>query len=389
MVLESVNEKIGILYLTPLAPPYGGLANQTALLLDSDIFHSKCTTTVVRSNTQRTNEDPAKSKNINLTHFFSLLKNVSTNSKSPQCSIIFLRTNGDISFLRDMLIAVFSSIMYKKPLVVHLHASRLGFWSFTNVESLAQTNLSFIRKITAKLGYKFSAMLLNRASSFSQLSNEISTYYREIGFKEADFVIPNATVAQKVDFDKKKKNSILFVGRLSEEKGILDLLNALKLIKNSSWEINLLGSTTNEKDQKAIENIMSEHPNKNHIFFNGVVTGIKKWEFFLKSSILVIPSYLEVFPNVLLEGMTTGNAIISTNVGEVKSIINQNGTILVESANPEQLAKQIENLFAYPDRVKSMGKANLDHSSQYHIDRVASLFLKSINTALDSFEKKH
>jgi glycosyltransferase involved in cell wall biosynthesis len=383
------NHRINVLFITPCTPPFGGLANQTTVLLDSNLFSSKYSVTKIRSNTVQSSEDPSNKRSTVHNSFFSLPVHAYKALISQHYSIIVVRANGDISFIRDMLIAVTASIWFRKPLVVHLHASRLGFWSFTSCESLKRNHRGFFPRLGELLGYRLAALLLKRSHSFSQLTESIDTFYMKLGFKKADFLIPNATIPQTVHFSNKDKNSILFVGRLSEEKGILDLLEALKEVKETSWTMNILGSSANSKDQEHIDRIMARHPFRNRVYFRGLVTGEHKWEFYRKSSIVVLPSYLEVFPNVLLEAMTTGNAIISSNVGEVESIVPSQGGSLISPGNIEELTQKLSFLLNNSELVRKMGMANLEYSSNYHAEHIAELFSGSISFALDKFNNTH
>ena len=128
---------------------------------------------------------------------------------------------------------------------------------------------------------------------------------------------------------------VLFVGRNERRKGIYELNRAIKLlnIKNKDLEFHFLGNIP-QADKIRTERIK--------IVYHGVVTeGFKKQKIYDSCDILICPSFSEGMPNVILEAMSRGLAIIATDVGAISEMVCPLNGVLLEDNNPETISTSI------------------------------------------------
>jgi glycosyltransferase involved in cell wall biosynthesis len=136
---------------------------------------------------------------------------------------------------------------------------------------------------------------------------------------------------------------MIYVGRISKDKGLIDLIESLASIDRKrfgKWELWLVG--------KGSESFMREFRNRANQLglrdrikeFGAVHKGMA--DYYRKSDLFVLPSYLEGMPISLLESMACGTPPLVTNVGGVKEVINdgENGFV-VSKGNSTQLANKI------------------------------------------------
>lgn len=117
-----------------------------------------------------------------------------------------------------------------------------------------------------------------------------------------------------------KKRKFVFIGRYERRKGIEELNQALKdLIHTPDFEMHFIGPIPKLKQ------IVSDI-----IFYHGSVSDADTMKMLLRScDLLICPSYSEGMPNVILEAMASGLAIIATDVGAVNLMVSrENGRIL-------------------------------------------------------------
>lgn len=117
--------------------------------------------------------------------------------------------------------------------------------------------------------------------------------------------------------------NILFMGWMQVEKGVHDLFDALMKIELPNYKINMyyLG----DGNQRSVLQNRVHQENKSeslNFYFPGWVYGSDKLNYLKSTDIFVLPSYAEGMPNSLMEAMATGIACISTNVGAVPDLIN-------------------------------------------------------------------
>lgn len=149
------------------------------------------------------------------------------------------------------------------------------------------------------------------------------------------------TVASNQDLPR-IKNQILFTGHVVKTKGVLELLEACSSIDNILLKLvghitpNMLSEIQSiyGSDTSWLE-ICGELP------YNDVIKEM------LMCDIFVLPTYTEGFPNVILESMAAGCAIISTPVGAIPQMLNEDECgkygVLVEAQNAQQLHNAIIN----------------------------------------------
>ncbi|NLM42904.1 MAG: glycosyltransferase family 4 protein [Clostridiales bacterium] len=132
---------------------------------------------------------------------------------------------------------------------------------------------------------------------------------------------------------------VLFVGRFSWEKGIFDLIKVVGEIRNGI-KLTLVGDGILRKD---IERHISQHSLEDIVDIYGYVAwGEKLFRLIRQHDILVLPSYSEGLPLVLLEAMSMGVPIVASQVGGIPEIVKDeyNG-LLFEPKNTKELKQKI------------------------------------------------
>ena len=107
-----------------------------------------------------------------------------------------------------------------------------------------------------------------------------------------------------------RKNTILFLGRLGEEKGLLDLLSAWKLVAHDGWTLKLAGPDW-RGHKKALEAKIVDDDIID-VVFTGNADSEAKDELYREASLFVLPSPMENFSLVVLEALSYGVPVIAT-----------------------------------------------------------------------------
>jgi len=144
------------------------------------------------------------------------------------------------------------------------------------------------------------------------------------------------------------------VGRLSPEKGVEVFLQAFKKAINQIP--NLRGIIIGDGQEKErLINFCSENGLKDKVIFTGYQNNIAN--FYQMMDLLVLPSFSEGLPNVVLEAMAFKIPVISTSVGGAPEIITdgQNG-LLIPPGNPEIMAEKIIGLMSSDGHLKEIGE---------------------------------
>ena len=151
---------------------------------------------------------------------------------------------------------------------------------------------------------------------------------------------------------------LLFVGSLNKRKGIIDLLQALSELDDPEITLDICGGKVDDSIRKEFDLLCDELGDR--IRFNGYVAGDRKRELFEESNVIVLPSYGEGMPIVLMEAMATGCGIIATNVGCIPEIVTSQNGILIAPGNVKELCGAIRLLKENRQRLKQIEKSNFE-----------------------------
>ena len=144
----------------------------------------------------------------------------------------------------------------------------------------------------------------------------------------------------------------IYVGRLSREKGIFDLLRVASLLPRVDF---LLVGEVLEEARAAIDaapfNVRSLGP----VSRNEVIESL------FRSDMFVFPSHREGFPNAVLEAMAAGLPVVGTRVGEIGEMIAEgDGGVLVSPGDVPALVGAVDRLAADSTLGRQMGAFNRD-----------------------------
>jgi glycogen synthase len=222
-------------------------------------------------------------------------------------------------WLASMLVAPAA----RKPIVLTLHGSgTAGRFEDLNVMAKAP---------------RLAGRLLRRARVVIGVSEQLANAARGAGARDARW-IPNGVEIPPEVGEEADPPGVLFVGRLSEEKGVRDLVQAtdgLNLVVAGDGPLrglvpNALGFVPHAEAQRLIG----------------------------RAAVVVLPSHREGLPMVLLEAMANGRAIVATPVGGIPSLIKDGVTgLLVPIGDPDALREAITRLLGDPGLRRKLGTA--------------------------------
>ena len=166
---------------------------------------------------------------------------------------------------------------------------------------------------------------------------------------------------------RRSNTGVLFLGWFIPAKGVYDLVDAFSILLDEGYDVQLdfYGTKEKEKLRRYISAKSLEHAIKVHGWINGN-----------ESTMLVLPSYSEGVPNVILEAMATQTPIIATHVGGLKEILRDEENALIAKVNdPYDLSEKIKFFLENPEvRKLIVNKAFQDVVEKYDIQVVKNDF---------------
>jgi len=153
---------------------------------------------------------------------------------------------------------------------------------------------------------------------------------------------------QTIDYDK-RPNMVGYLGRLSNEKGVVNFVQSFPGIKLKDPSIHFfIGGEGVLREQ--LMKMVSSQDMENSVTFSEWIPHDKLPFYLNQFKLLVLPSYTEGLPNVMLEAMTCGTPVLATPVGSIPDIIihEKTGFILPDNS-PESIKDSIIKGLNYPD----------------------------------------
>ena len=142
---------------------------------------------------------------------------------------------------------------------------------------------------------------------------------------------------------------VLAVGRLSREKAQIDLISAFKLMRDNNPQLKSKVVIVGDGPERAtLAAAVRSCGFEKDVVFAGQQSEVRPY--YAMAEVFVLPSHSEGSPNVLLEAMAAGVAIVATTVGGVPEMIEDNqSALLVPANNPSGLSAAISRLLTDDD----------------------------------------
>lgn len=213
------------------------------------------------------------------------------------------------------------------------------------------TSAKGFKKLIAKIIEIIYSILLSGNSINLIVQNQTDYDY----FKNKDVQNLNLILGSGVDTNYFKqidepshgKNNVSLIGRMLWDKGIGEFVEAIKLLPKTLREQTnfFLVGMQDKGNLMSIERSQLEEWNRDGVQWVGHQKDVKTW--IENSNIVVLPSYREGLPKVLIEALSCGRAIITTDVpGCREVVVHEENGLLVPAKNSVELSKALMKLLS-------------------------------------------
>lgn len=333
----SKNKKILIIGQTP--PPYGGQALMIQSLLNYrfpnvEFIH-------IRLNFSKDFNEMGKFKFYKFTALIKTILLAWIYRFKYNVRILYYGPAGPnkMAMYRDMLLLISIRFLFKK-VIFHSHAGG---------SSLLYKDLNPISKYFYRIAF-FKPNIIIKLTKYSHGDEDILK-------AKKIFIIPNGITDEfKINGygnqRKDKKDQIinlLYTGAIYEERGIIELVEAVNLLKKKDYKIclKIIGIFIDSKFSNDINNLIEKYKLEDFIQFLGTKIGKDKWDIFYKSDIFCFPTKVpsETFGIVLIEAMQFKIPIVASKWNGIPYVIDDKSDgLLTNPSDYVDIANKIEIL---------------------------------------------
>jgi glycosyltransferase involved in cell wall biosynthesis len=250
--------------------------------------------------------------------------------------------------------------------ILHTHDFKSDWWGWLLRKH--RPNLSLVTTLhgwvtmgnfRVRLYYQMGKLPLYFFDQIIGVNGEIVRSLRRIGVPQEKMVIIHNAIdsniyrRQAAKHNDGEKWTIGYIGRLSNEKGVEDLIQAfVKLSKDERiGKLLIAGEGPRFEDLRLL---VSELNLFNQVEFLGYVDSKA---FFSRVDIFVNPTLREGLPNTILESMSMQTAVIATKVGGVGDLLKHGQTgLIIPTRNPDKICEMVNVLLDSPSEYHKVTK---------------------------------
>ena len=334
-----------ILFILHLPPPIRGAAMMGKYIQESELINSSFDCFCINLATAGSLSDIGHVSLEKLLKYLLLLRYISHVVKEIRPELVYITPNaGGKAFFKDFIVVQMLKSMGCK-IIAHYHNKGVSAyqskWIYNFLYKRFFSNLKVI--LLAENLYK-----------------DIAKYVK----REDVYICPNGIPSScKEEMEARRNNVIphlLFLSNLLISKGVIVLLDALKILKEKEYTFvcQFIGGETAEINAVQFFEEVNKRELSDLVTYVGRKVREEKEAFFRQADIFVFPTYYETFGLVNLEAMEYKLPVISTNEGGIPDIVKdgENG-LICEKQNPVSLADCIAKLLDDEELRVKMGSA--------------------------------
>ena len=250
----------------------------------------------------------------------------------------------------------FMGILLRKkftlPLVVSLRGSDINRYPFRSklIFGLTTRVISEADRVIA-----VSHALKSAAEKFASPRDQIAVIYNGCDTGKFAFDESARSFLRRRKGISTESVVFIFIGHILKNKGIFELVEAFSLVMKKQLDSYLI-FVGHGRDAKVLAQKVSKAAMGSRIYFIGTrpYEEIPGW--LSMADVLVLPSYNEGLPNVVVEAMACQRPVIATKIGGIpEAVVDGKSGILVEAKDPIALAEAMERLARDKDLRYQMG----------------------------------
>jgi glycosyltransferase involved in cell wall biosynthesis len=322
----NTHPEMKICLISPVPPPYGGIAHWTTLM--HRFVHRTTTVELLQVDTAprwRTINDLTITKRI-FGGTFQMIRDyiffLIALQKKPD--LIHLTTSGSLAVFRDLVICL-TARLWRIPVVYHIR--------FGRIPEIATTN-TFEWRLLA-IAMRLTHMVL---SITPDTTETIKQYLPQISVEYPPNPIDFSELPDPVE-ESEDHHIALFLGWVLPTKGVEELVQAWSELCPAGWELLLAGP-----GELAYQQNLINHYKPTNLRFVGELAHEDAMQLLARSDLFILPSYTEGFPNVILEAMALRKPIIATPVGAIQDMLSNDSGLLVNHKNTGELTEALSLL---------------------------------------------
>lgn len=341
----------------PMPPNVGGMTTVLCDLGNSKLAEQVDVVFFNTAKTTRAGRSLIEAVLSKLALWLDWIKLIKTRPKT----IAHIHTCSGFTFFLDSVLVCLAKLR-GVPVVLHVHGAKFDQF----VDGLNPALFGLARWICRRCEY-----IIVLSDSWKI---ELSKRMGQQRFAVVENGVPINPILSRNSQDENLVN-ILFLGNLTERKGVLDLLAVMSEVDHAV--LHVVGGEEQPGMLETVMHMLQDPKLNGKVIYHGVKYGQDKQQFLRDADIFVLPSYAEGLPISLLEAMACGIPVIVSGVGGIPAVVtHEQEGFLITAGNRQQLSTALNKLINSPSLRERMGQASRKRcQEQFSIDVAADKLL--------------
>jgi glycosyltransferase involved in cell wall biosynthesis len=275
--------------------------------------------------------------------------------------VVYLSTFGILKNI--FVVFIFKITNPKGEIILHFHRSDFKDFLKKKINKCFYTILDFFVD-------KFILLSESQKNDFNSKNNKY-------------FVLKN-TIQNEYYFSKTEQKyaksygylKLIYLGNYIREKGIIELIKAVIKVNKEyvKFELNLFGDFASENLKKEVLSLIDR---LDFIRINGPINDENKFLKLYESDLLLLPSYNEGLPLVLLESMSIGLPVIISNIGYIQDALGEDYPLYCEAKSVNSIVQNLNKYYDLGDKLELnfyMLEKYKKYSHESHYNELIKIF---------------
>jgi len=300
---------------------------------------------------------------LSIANYFGMIPTILTKRRDYDCVLIYF-------MLPDSLIlcALLKLLRPKAICVIKMDTDRKIF-------SQGTSTVQRVKRYTIEAMYRYlsryvGVFIVETPEAMSKIVMDIPWIKRKMlllpnGIDTAKMAgYKNAILARSAP---KRTESILYVGRVTREKGLDLLIQAFSNLHkgNPTWKLEIVGDTSDGPYKSEVDELLDSLDLRGSVDYLGPLYGQELAERYLKAGIFCLPSRHESFGIALIEAAFFGNAIVSADVGASRYVLDYGRAGLIFTpGNVKDLTEKLQSAISNENLRNELGRVAKGRCSQ-------------------------
>jgi glycosyltransferase involved in cell wall biosynthesis len=243
---------------------------------------------------------------------------------------------------------------------------------FVNMDNTL--NFPFIKSIL-NIGFQYNMHLYSKLDLVISPSKLTADHLRKFGNESR--IVPVGINLNKFIYGEKKDDFYLFIGRLTRDKGVLELLQVASKLPERKFKIAGTGPL-----RATVEKFAQSNKNVEYL---GYVSEEEKVDLLKRARILIMPSRAETFGVVFVEAMASGTPVIGSKESREIGILKENyNGWFVEYGDPDGISRKIVEVDKcdFTAFSRNARKSSLEYSIESTADKLEAIYGEMIESKI-------